>query len=277
MNLKVRCMTENDCYKQNRTHSMQGIMVHSTATPGIMAEDWYSRWNKPGVEKCVHAFVDDRVVIQHLPWTMRGWHAGKHPSTGKSANNTHIGFEICEPEDWKTNAVYFEKAWKNAVELCVMLCRQYGFTASDITSHCEGYRAGVASNHGDPMHWFPKFGKSMDGFRKEVGMGLKGETEIMGKVVNADALIDWINKNAVEAGESGGETTSRYRTTANLYYHTTYPAVSGDTSTRAGKFPKGTVVDVADSFESAGNGYTWVKVLYGGGVYYAAKEYLERI
>ena len=148
MNIYTRYMTENDCYKQNRTHGMQGIMVHSTATPGIMAEDWYSRWNKPGVEKCVHAFVDDRVVIQYLPWTMRGWHAGKHPSTGKSANNTHIGFEICEPEDWKTNAVYFEKAWKNAVELCVMLCRQYGFTASDITSHCEGYRAGVASNHG---------------------------------------------------------------------------------------------------------------------------------
>lgn len=158
-----------------------------------------------------------------------------------------------------------------------MLCRQYGFTAADITSHYEGYKKGIASNHSDPKHWFDKHGYSMDQFRRDVDKKLKGEVEIMGKVVNADALIDWINKNAVEAGESGGETTSRYRTTANLYYHTTYPAVSGDASTRAGKFPKGTVVDVADGFESAGSGYTWVKVLYGGGVYYAAKEYLERI
>ena len=51
MTIHTRYMTENDCYKQNRTHGMQGIMVHSTATPGVMAEAWYSRWNKPGVEK----------------------------------------------------------------------------------------------------------------------------------------------------------------------------------------------------------------------------------
>ena len=214
MELKIQYMTENDCYKQNRTHGMQGIMVHSTATPGVMAEAWYSRWNKPGVEKCVHAFVDDRVVVQYLPWTMRGWHAGQHPDTGKSANNTHIGFEICEPKDWESNTVYFEQAWDNAVELCVALCRQFGFTAADITSHCEGYRAGIASNHGDPMHWFPKFGKSMDGFRQEVHRRLKGEMVVMGKVVNADKLIAWIDGNAVEMDEGGGNATSRYRTTA---------------------------------------------------------------
>ncbi len=277
MELKIQYMTENDCYKQNRTYGMQGIMVHSTATPGVMAEAWYSRWNKPGVEKCVHAFVDDRVVVQYLPWTMRGWHAGQHPDTGKSANNTHIGFEICEPKDWESNAVYFEQAWDNAVELCVALCRQFGLTAADITSHCEGYRAGIASNHGDPMHWFPKFGKSMDGFRQEVHRRLKGEMVVMGKVVNADKLIAWIDGNAVEMDEGGGNAASRYRTTANLYYHTTYPAKAGDASTRAGKWPKGTVVDVVDGWESAGGGYTWVKVMYSGGSYYAAKEYLERV
>ena len=77
--------------------------------------------------------------------------------------------------------------------------------------------------------------------------------------------------------EGGGNATSRYRTTANLYYHTTYPAKAGDASTRAGKWPKGTVVDVVDGWESAGGGYTWVKVMYSGGSYYAAKEYLERV
>ncbi len=274
MDLIVRMMTENDCYKQNRKHSMQGIMVHVTATPGVMALDWYTRWNKPGVEKCVHAFVDDSIVMQTLPWAMRGWHAGQHPVTGRSANNTHIGFEICEPKDWETNRVYFDRIWENATDLCVMLCRQYGFTAADITSHVEGYRAGIASNHGDPLHWFPKFGRNMDDFRKDVDTKLKGVIDIMGKYVSRDKLIQWIDENSVDMTE---ETTSQYRTTANLYYHTTYPATAGDTSTRAGKWQKGTLVDVVDGWESAGNGYTWVKVRFEGGTYYAAKEYLEKV
>ena len=31
-----------------------------------------------------------------------------------------------------------------------------------------GYKQGIASNHGDVMHWFPKHGKSMDTFRAAV-------------------------------------------------------------------------------------------------------------
>lgn len=34
--------------------------------------------------------------------------------------------------------------------------------------HAEGYKRGIASNHADVMHWFPKHGKSMDTFRAEV-------------------------------------------------------------------------------------------------------------
>ena len=39
----------------------------------------------------------------------------------------------------------------------------------DIICHSEGYKLGIASNHSDVMHWFPKHGKSMDAFRAEVG------------------------------------------------------------------------------------------------------------
>ena len=49
---------------------------------------------------------------------MRGWHAGG------AANNTHIGFEICE--DDLTGTDYFKAVWGNAVDLCAMLCKQYG-------------------------------------------------------------------------------------------------------------------------------------------------------
>jgi N-acetylmuramoyl-L-alanine amidase len=95
-----------------------------------------------------------------LPWNHRGWHAGG------DANNTHIGFEICE--DGLTDASYFSAVYKEAVELCVHLCKLYGLNEKDIICHSEGYKQGIASNHADVMHWFPKHGKTMDTFRVDV-------------------------------------------------------------------------------------------------------------
>jgi LysM repeat protein len=125
----------------------------------------WNTYHPGGREVCVHGFIgklaDGTVATyQCLPWDHRGWHAGG------SANNTHIGFEICE--DDLTDGAYFAKVYKEAVELCAYLCKQYGLTEKNIICHSEGYKQGVASNHGDVMHWFPKHGKSMDTFRAEV-------------------------------------------------------------------------------------------------------------
>lgn len=178
-------MTRNDCFTVGKKISPKGIMVHSTATPGVMAADWFSRWNKSyksgetNRQVCVHAFVDDKEVWQYLPWNHRGWHCG---GTG---NNTHIGFEICEPGGFSygkgstmvgynvaKNESYFRKAWQNAVDLCVMLCQEYELTEEDIICHSEGAKKGIASNHGDVMHWFPKHGESMNSFRAAVKVAL---------------------------------------------------------------------------------------------------------
>ena len=154
-------MTQNDCYKAGRKITPKGIMVHSTATPGVMAKYWFARWNKEGVKKCAHAFIDDKEVWQYLPWNHRAWHCAG------SANNTHIAFEICEPMDYH-HKEYFNKAWDNALELCVFLCRKYNLKAKDIISHREGHIKGIASNHGDPDHWWKYQGKTMADFRKAV-------------------------------------------------------------------------------------------------------------
>ena len=58
------------------------------------------------------------------------------------------------------------------MELCVYLCKQYGLTEKDIICHSEGHKLGVASNHGDVMHWFPRHGKSMETFRADVKSAL---------------------------------------------------------------------------------------------------------
>lgn len=186
MIIEKKFMTRNDCYQANEKMEVKGILVHSTASPGIMARDWFEMWNKSFKAKetnrqvCVHAFLDDEVIMQYLPWDHRGWHGGG------TINNDHIGFEICEPAgikyneygsviveyDVEANEKYFRKVFKNAVDLCVMLCKEFGLTEKNIITHCEGYKLGIASNHADVMHWFPKHNENMDTFREAVRIEL---------------------------------------------------------------------------------------------------------
>jgi len=181
MKLYKLILTNNACYKAGKTIKPKGIMVHSTGAnnpwlkryvgpdDGLLGKNQYNNhWNqdKPGGRQvCVHAFIgklaDGSIgTYQTLPWNHRGWHAGG------DANNTHIGFEICE--DGLTDASYFSAVYKEAVELCVHLCKLYGLSEKDIICHSEGYKQGIASNHADVMHWFPKHGKTMDTFRADV-------------------------------------------------------------------------------------------------------------
>ena len=171
-------LTENDCYKAGRRIKPLGIMVHSTGANNtylrryINPDDGYlgvnlnnNHWNQGGVNKCVHAMIGrdknkDIKIYQTLPWDWRGWHAGG------LANNTHISFEILE--DDLTSQVYFLNVYNKAVELCAFLCKEYGILPANVIGHYEGAKMGIASNHADPAHWFVKFGKSMDIFRKEV-------------------------------------------------------------------------------------------------------------
>ena len=185
MNLRKLILVENACYKAGGKIAPKGIMVHSTGAnnpflkryvgpdDGLLGKNLYgNHWNqeKPdGRQVCVHGFIgklaDGNIATyQTLPWNHRGWHAGG------AANDTHIGFEICE--DGLTDASYFNVVYKEAVELCVYLCKQYGLTEKDIICHSEGHKLGVASNHGDVMHWFPRHGKSMETFRADAKSGL---------------------------------------------------------------------------------------------------------
>ena len=188
MNLHTLILTKNDCYKAGETITPKGIMIHSTGAnnpwlkryvgpdDGLIGANLYgNHWNtaKPGGRQiCAHAFIgklkDGSVAAyQTLPWNMRGWHAGG------SANNTHIGIEICE--DGLNDSSYFSAVYKEAVELCVYLCKQYGLTEKNIICHSEGHAQGIASNHGDVMHWFPKHGMSMDTFRADVKAALSDD------------------------------------------------------------------------------------------------------
>ena len=198
MNLIQCFLIANDCYKAGRTITPKGIMVHSTGANNPAVARYVqpvegqsneaklkeqigtnrnaNDWNRGGLSVCTHAFIGKlakRVgVVQTLPWNYRGWHAGTGTSGG-SANDTHISFEICE-DDLK-NASYFRQVYKAAVELTALLCKQYNLNPladGVVICHSEGYQRGIASNHADVMHWFPKHGINMDTFRQDVSKAM---------------------------------------------------------------------------------------------------------
>lgn len=210
MELRECILVNNDCYKRGLTIVPKGVMVHSTGAnnpwlkryvqpdDGILGKNSYDNdWNRPGLDVCVHAFIGKKAdggvaTYQTLPWNRRGWHAGA------AANNTHISFEICE--DALRDSAYFDKIYREAVELTAYLCVRYGLDPladGVVIDHAEGYRRGIASNHGDVGHWFPRFGKTMDDFRAAV----KAQTEVDGMTKEEITTLIDARVRAVLEGE----------------------------------------------------------------------------
>ncbi len=217
MKFYTQILTQNDCYKAGRTITPQGVMVHSTGAnnpklsryvPGsgeIGYNTGGNHWDMSGTGACVHAFIgklaDGSVgVVQTLPWNRPGWHCGK--GAKGSANDTHISFEICE--DGLQDTGYFEAVYQAAVELTADLCKQYGLDpqrAGVVICHSEGQTRGIASNHADVMHWFPKFGKNMDTFRADVARTMEGEDEMTQEQFNKMADAYFAKKAQEEADQ----------------------------------------------------------------------------
>ena len=186
MRLYGAMLTHNDCYLRGRTIRPRGVMVHSTGAnnpylrryiapdDGRLGTPSPRHWNQGGVGACVHAMIgkaaDGSVAVyQTLPWNMRGWHCGR------SGNDTHISFEICE--DSLTDKGYFQATYQAAVELTAYLCRRFNLNPladGVVLCHSEGYQRGIASNHADVLHWWRKFGVDMDDFRADVAAEMQG-------------------------------------------------------------------------------------------------------
>ena len=194
MTLVQNYLTKNPCYNANveksdsryvtfQTRGPIGLMLHSVGCAQPSAQAFLNAWNKETyTNSCVHGVIDANTgtVYQCLPWNYRGWHAGG------SANNTHIGVEMCEskyikyPSSGGANftVLDLEKAqadcrrtYNAAVELFATLCLQWNLDPmKDIVSHKEGGKKGIASGHVDPEHFWSglNMNYTMDGFRADV-------------------------------------------------------------------------------------------------------------
>ena len=185
-------ITKSDVWSSTRTIKPAGLVLHSTAMPGVGAYALQANSNRAGRGASIHGCVDDKHIVQCLPWTKRAGHVG----SGKngSYNNSHIGIEMCEPSGLTYNsngsvimkynppAGYFAAVWKNAVDLFAYLCKEYGLDPlgkNVIVSHAEAHALGYGDNHADTGHWFKWEGVTMDDFRQAVADAMKEEDDDM--------------------------------------------------------------------------------------------------
>lgn len=183
--------TKHPCYNAKRKAiTPVGVFVHSTgavnrelrryvdAADELGKNQYNNHWNKADATKSVHAFIgydknNDVIVAETLPHDIACWGAGSGTKGSYNYNpQAYLQFEICQGSN--TDSEYYWKAITVAEEYCAYLCKLYGWTADNITSHAEAHKAGYASNHGDPVSWMKYFGDSMDKFRERVQARLNG-------------------------------------------------------------------------------------------------------
>ena len=197
------CMqTNSTCYKGTSTMQVKGILWHSTGANNPLLSryvqptdgasdydrmikllgknkygtDWNHTRQNAGLNCWIGKLADGSVTtVQTMPWNYRPWGCGS--GSKGSCNTGWIQFEICE--DALTDKNYFNAVYKEAVELTAYLCTLYGLnpkgtanlngvTVPVILCHADSHKLGLGSNHGDVLHWFKKYGKSMDDVRNDV-------------------------------------------------------------------------------------------------------------
>lgn len=202
-NKPLVCMqTNSTCYKQTRIMKPVGILWHSTGAnnPNLRrfvqpyeTDSNYNEmikligkntnkndWNHVSVQAGLNAWIgklaDGSVTtIQTMPWDFRPWGCGS--GSKGSCNNGWIQFEICE--DALTDPVYFNTVYKEACEITAYLCKLYninplgtvktnGINVPTILCHADSYKLGFGNNHGDVLHWFKEYGKTMADVRNDV-------------------------------------------------------------------------------------------------------------
>ena len=212
----VCMMTNSTCYKNTKTMTVRGILWHSTGSNNntvrryvqpsddasnrnelinkIGKNQYGNDWNHIYLDAGVNAFIgllaDNKTIatVQTLPWNYRPWGCGQ--GWRGSCNDGWIQFEICE--DNLSDQNYFNEAYQEACELTAYLCDMYnldpkgkvsfgGIQVPVILCHKDSNDLALGSAHGDVMHWFKKYNKTMDDVRNDVALLMKtagtGETQ----------------------------------------------------------------------------------------------------
>lgn len=210
-NTPIQCfLTNNPCYKGTKKMEVKGVLWHSTGAnnPSVkryvqpspddpkrqelldyLGKNQYNNsWNNTTRKVGMNAFIGKNaagevITVQTMPWNWRPWGCGS--GTKGSCNSGWIQFEICE--DGLTNRDYFNKVYQEACELTAYMCDMFnldpqgtaklnGVTVPVILCHADSHKLKLGNNHGDVLHWFKKFGKTMQDVRDDVAKLMKKTT-----------------------------------------------------------------------------------------------------
>lgn len=236
MRLLQNIMTKNLAYIENRWIIPRRIVWHSTGAnnpnlrryvgpdDGLLGVNKYKNyWNRPYEEMkrkiaphgAIGKLADETIATYLLlpikdGKIMRGHHTG----TGKNGNgnDTCIGFEICE--DGLNDKAYAMAVYKEACEFTAYLCEQFNLDPLGedvIIDHARAYQLGIASNHGDVMHWFGRYGITLDKIRRDVWALLEPEPtpapepapKPKPKPSMDDKIKAWDKANTLKLGSKG--------------------------------------------------------------------------
>lgn len=110
------------------TMTPQYITVHNTANDASATNE-IAYHNRNNNQVSYHVAVDDKEVIQCIPFTRNAWHAGDGNGTG---NRKSIGIEICYS---KSGGSRYVDAEENAVHYIAQLLNQYGWGTDRVKQH----------------------------------------------------------------------------------------------------------------------------------------------
>ncbi|MDO4912652.1 MAG: SLAP domain-containing protein [Lactobacillus sp.] len=167
--LEKKGIKYNKFYTKNkikyRKGKPEGIVIHETATPGASADREAIYFNREwkSMYAYVHAFVDDKQVIQMMTPNYGVWGAGP------IANSRFIQIELCEvssktafAKSVNNDAIYVAKLLKR-YNLKPKLADAHGGSGTIWSHHAVSKYLG-GTDHTDPTGYFKKWGYSMSKF-----------------------------------------------------------------------------------------------------------------
>ena len=124
-------MVSSSKYSIKCPYSMtpQYITIHNTSN-NASAENEVKYMISNNNQTSYHVAVDDKYVIQAIPFNRNAWHAGD--GANGTGNRKSIGIEICYSTG---NIETFKKAEANCAKYVATLLKQYGWTTSRVKRH----------------------------------------------------------------------------------------------------------------------------------------------
>ncbi len=178
-------------------------VAHDTGNPGSTAQNNRDYFNNHQPSASAHTFIDDEEILEIVPLDEKAWHVRYNVTKdnqmyGNDANDEAIGAELCYGSN-----IDFNKAYEKYVWYWAYLCDKFSLNPeTDIVAHATldpGRRT-------DPHNALNKYGKSFDGFIKDVVKELnakdKKEDKPKTSTYKGDSIVDYLNSIGVNSSYS---------------------------------------------------------------------------